>query len=141
MVQRNHKLLLSHFGAALVGLALGYQIPDFVASYRLKNEIDQIERKITQAPNSTDNWLLLGMVKRQAGDDVGALTAYKKSLDLNPSNLQAHRAMGDLYIRQDNLIEARKWFESALQLAKTNYPYEVQESEMFLKYLEIKEAK
>lgn len=138
MQPRTTRSLITHLGAAVLGLILGYQIPGVIATYRLSENIKQIERQIEQDPSDPNNWFSLGSFKQRAGDDGGALAAYEKSLKLDPLYLQTYWALADYYLQRGDQVKAEKWSMDALELAKKHYPAEVRESELFLKFVQQK---
>jgi len=127
--------VITHLGAVALGLIVGYQIPALVNTYQRNQDIRQVEKQIEQNPNDPTNWVSLGTFKQIAGDDKGALEAYKKALELDAQSLLTYRQIGSLYLERGDQILAEKWFQDALDLAKKHYPDEVYESERFLEFV------
>ena len=135
MLQPTTKLLTAtHLGVLVLGLAVGYQIPQLVDTYKLNEDVRQIERQITKSPDDPTDWFSLGATRHWAGDQEGALEAYARALELDPKNLQTFRQMGSLHLESGDHVTAEKWFQDALELAEKHFPDEVYESEWFLEY-------
>jgi Flp pilus assembly protein TadD len=65
-------------------------------------------------------WLNLGIAYIKTGNSKSAETALKKSLDINPENIEAYNQLGILYRRSGRLKEAAFIYESALKVAPDN---------------------
>ena len=59
-------------------------------------------------PSDPDAYLLLGWALHEPGTLVAAVTAYEKSLELKPGQLQALAYLGDAYLQLGRLEEARE---------------------------------
>lgn len=68
----------------------------------------------------------LGVVLSIEGEDVeGALTAYRRALELRPNYAPAHLRLGDLLAGADRLEEAERAYRRALELAPELAPAEL----------------
>lgn len=68
----------------------------------------------------------LGVVLSVEGEDVeGALTAYRRALELRPNYAPAHLRLGDLLAGADRLDEAERAYRRALELAPELAPAEL----------------
>jgi len=75
----------------------------------LKRALEQYQKIVELDPKDIDSWLLLGRLHRVAQDSVEAEKAFKKTLELDPSN---EEAMTELALVYANLGDSRR----ALQL-------------------------
>ncbi len=134
----NWRTVVSHACAIFLGVLLGLPLHGLINKWQLNKSIEKTELQIGQNPESPTNWLVLGMLRARRGDNDGALAAYTKALALDPSSIDALRALGVFYTDQGNLVEAEKWFTEALNIARTKNPGEVYQSEQFLNFIEAK---
>ena len=70
-----------------------------------------------KAPKNNQAWLLLGEIKRAAGENPAALDAYSRSIALHGGNVKARLGRASVYIALGNLPEARKDVDVAKKLA------------------------
>jgi predicted Zn-dependent protease len=67
----------------------------------------EILAKGTEAfPNSKDLWLLMGQTKFQLADYEGAVTAMKRTVELNPKEADAHQILFHAYNKQNKKAES-----------------------------------
>lgn len=59
------------------------------------------------APRSANGWLMLGEAKEGAGDEKGAQKAYERSVKLDGTSVQAHRALALSEIKLNQMDKAR----------------------------------
>ncbi|HEU4752012.1 MAG TPA: zinc ribbon domain-containing protein [Armatimonadota bacterium] len=76
----------------------------------------------------------LGVALAEAGDEAGALEAYRDAVRLNPGELSAYLNMGYLYNQQERQTEAREMWEKVVALAPDSE--EADEARQNLKDLE-----
>ena len=72
--------------------------------------------------DSAEAHLLLGMTKLKASDFDGALTDYKKAIDLNPKLPEAHARLGELLLTMGDSAGASKAFRDELAIDPTSFP-------------------
>ncbi|MFM8333565.1 MAG: XrtA/PEP-CTERM system TPR-repeat protein PrsT [Candidatus Methylumidiphilus sp.] len=97
---------------ALLGLAmleLGRQ--------QYKPAADYAAQATAKAPKNSQAWLLLGEIKRSAGDLPGALDAFTRAVDLNPNNPKARLGRAATYIATGKLAEARQDADMVIKAA------------------------
>ena len=71
-------------------------------------------------PDDAKAYFLLGEIIRQRGRQEDAATAmkyYEKSISLNPSFSEPHKAMGLIHYKDGEKRLAKKYFESCLLLS------------------------
>jgi aspartyl/asparaginyl beta-hydroxylase (cupin superfamily) len=76
-----------------------------------------LEEAAALEPDSIENQLNLGVVKRALGDRAGELAAINRVLEIEPRALVALLLKGAHFADQDNLIEAGQAFSAALAVA------------------------
>jgi len=79
-----------------------------------------VEKFLAVKPNDARAYFLLGEIFRQRGRQDDATTAiknYEKSISLNPSFAEPHKAMGLIHFKDGEKLLAKKYFESCLLLA------------------------
>ena len=99
-------VVLSRFTSA----DLAANIPEFV-----NNTADAI-RNIRQEFVDDLSYLQAGKYNIQDGDYEVAIQAFRKALEINPKNAEAHIAWGNALFAQDKLDEARKQYLKAIEL-------------------------
>lgn len=62
----------------------------------------------------------LGTIYSRKGNYKGAITAYKKGIELDPTAPINHLNLGGVFVRQGNFLQALKEYETAEQLFKKN---------------------
>lgn len=62
--------------------------------------LDYLRRRVSERPEDSQSWRLLGSALQQHGDLEGAREALERSLTLEPANAAAHYDLGKLLIRQ-----------------------------------------
>lgn len=68
--------------------------------HRLPEAIATLERSVAVSPLSHSAWLLLGLMKKEAGDRSGATAAYEHALRLDPNDPVALNNLAVLLIEQ-----------------------------------------
>jgi Flp pilus assembly protein TadD len=79
-----------------------------------------VKRYLTVHPGDFQAYFLLGEIFRQRGQENDATAArnyYEKSISLNPSFAESHKAMGMIHYKDGEKQRARKYFESCLLLS------------------------
>ena len=79
-----------------------------------------VERFLAQIPDDARAYFLLGEILRQQGrqdDAAAAIRHYEKSISLNPSLPEPHKAMGLIHYKDGEKGLAKKYFESCLLLS------------------------
>jgi len=89
----NSRRLLARIYTHLIGDAQSNRIDEGM----IKKAIEQYE-KITQGdPKDAESWLMLGRLDKIAQNSTGAITAYKKALELEPDNDDAMTGLAMVY--------------------------------------------
>jgi tetratricopeptide (TPR) repeat protein len=81
------------------------------AQKRLEKSRDKLIEATTQDPANADAWNMLGFTRRKTGDRPGAFTAYWKCLGLKPDHIGAHEYMGEAYLEDGKLAQAKEELE------------------------------
>ena len=79
-----------------------------------------VEKFLAVKPDDARAYFLLGEIIRQRGrqdDAVAAIKYYEKSISLNPSFPEPHKAMGLIHYKDGEKRLAKKYFESCLLLS------------------------
>jgi predicted Zn-dependent protease len=79
-----------------------------------------VKKYLTVNPDDAQAYFLLGEIFRQRGwknDAVAAKNNYEKSISLNPSFAESHKAMGLIHYKDGEKHRAKKYFESCLLLS------------------------
>lgn len=76
-----------------------------------------LERAIASAPKSVDAWMLSGAIHEATADRDGAMAAYRKVLELDKDNIEAHVAIARMQIATRALADARKQIERINKIA------------------------
>jgi len=101
------------FAAAYVGLAnaedSGFSVHPAIAR-------KAAERALELDPTLSDAWMTLAGVKADSWDWAGEEEYYKKAIELNPNNAQAHDYLGQLLDAMGRLDEGLKECQIAQQL-------------------------
>ena len=81
------------------------------AQKRLMKARDKFAEVTTLDSKNADGWNMLGYTRRKTGDRKGAFNAYWKALALKPEHLGAHEYMGEAYLEEGKINEARAELE------------------------------
>ena len=79
-----------------------------------------VEKFLAVKPNDARAYFLLGEIFRQRGrqdDAAAAIKNYEKSISLNPSFAEPHKAMGLIHYKDGEKLLAKQYFESCLLLS------------------------
>jgi len=79
-----------------------------------------VKKYLSVNPDDAQAYFLLGEIFRQRGwknDAAAAINNYEKSISLNPSFAESHKAMGLIHYKDGEKRRAKKYFESCLLLS------------------------
>jgi predicted Zn-dependent protease len=79
-----------------------------------------VKKYLAVNPDDAQAYFLLGEIFRQRGwksDAAAAINNYEKSISLNPSFAESHKAMGLIHYKDGEKRRAKKYFESCLLLS------------------------
>ena len=82
--------------------------------------IEALEKNSLLAPTDAKTFYLLGKFYEAASQNDLALKNYQQALSLKSNYDHASFSLGELYFKQKNYSEAKKYFETTLTLAPTN---------------------
>jgi hypothetical protein len=71
--------------------------------------IAHYERAVAQRPNMTAAWVRLGEARRECGDTLGAIDAFRTALEIDPSHARARAAIVDAFRAMGNVEEAERY--------------------------------
>jgi len=77
------------------------------ARKRFEKSRDKFGQVTSLDPGNPEGWNMLGFTRRKTGDVKGAFDAYWKCLALKPEHFGAHEYMGEAYLEDGKLNEAR----------------------------------
>ena len=78
------------------------------AQNRLTKSRDKLMEAVKEDPTNADAWNMLGFTRRKTGDRQGAFDAYWKCLNLKPDHIGAHEYMGEAYLEEGKIKEAKE---------------------------------
>ncbi len=78
-------------------------------------KIFELEKRTAQIPDDVEAWVQLGNLYFDTDNFAKAITAYEKSLELNPKNPNVLTDLGVMYRRSGQPKEAVKVFDRAIQ--------------------------
>ena len=81
-----------------------------------ENQLPDVEKAITLAPEEETSYLLRGRIHEAMGNIDAAAADYQNVLELNPFNDEATLLVGQLLITQERLDEAITFFDEAIDL-------------------------
>lgn len=82
--------------------------------------LDALEKCARLAPTDAKVFYLLGKFYDAAAETDSAIKNYQKALSLKSNYDYATFALGEIYYQQKNYSEAKKYFETTLQIAPAN---------------------
>lgn len=112
------KLVTSHLAAVVLGIVLAFAISFIVGRYKHHKDIEQLQSQIQQDPKDADNWTSLGYTESLAHDDTEAMAAFRKAIELDPSNFQAYFGIGTVCEQDGDYAAAQTWYGDALKIAE-----------------------
>jgi Tfp pilus assembly protein PilF len=71
--------------------------------------IPHYERALAQRPNMTAAWVRLGEARRECGDTLGAIDAFRRALEIDPAHARARAAIVDALRAMGDLEEAERY--------------------------------
>lgn len=77
------------------------------AQKRLEKSRDKLLEATKLDATNADAWNMLGFTRRKTGDRQGAFDAYWKCLALKPDHIGAHEYMGEAYVEEGKIAEAK----------------------------------
>jgi tetratricopeptide (TPR) repeat protein len=80
-----------------------------------------LEARTLQFPNDPSAWRLLGKVRLQGGDFLGAQQALSRALELDPANPAAHFDLGQALLSLGNPTAAANEFQAVVDLAPDSH--------------------
>ena len=80
---------------------------------RLEDAHRELEAVVESDPKSKDAWILLGMTDYHLRNDRAAIAELDEALKLEPSSVQAHFVLGQIYLRESQLAEAEQHLTKA----------------------------
>ena len=76
---------------------------------RMKDAIPLYERALAARPNLAAAWLRLGEARRECGDVSGAIDAFRRTLEIEPTHAKAKEAIVDALRATGNVEEAERY--------------------------------
>ena len=76
---------------------------------RTQEAIALYERALAARPNLAAAWFRLGEARRQCGDTLGAIDAFRRTLDVEPSHARAREAIVEMWRAMGNVEEAERY--------------------------------
>jgi len=98
-----------------VNAALG-QAENALAGNRLDEALAKCQEALQKDPKSARAYYILGIIQVRLGKPDEARGAWLKAIQFNPASVDAHLALGKLYLDTNNLSDATKEFQTALKL-------------------------
>jgi tetratricopeptide (TPR) repeat protein len=125
-------LAVAHLGEALRArpedLALRRGLAElYLATAEPERARTLMEQRRAVAWQDAESVLMLGRARQAAGDDAGAVAAFRRSIDLDRSQATAWYYLGRLYLRLGRSEEARDAFLHAMvaDRSRVEYPFYV----------------
>lgn len=87
---------------------------------QLNKASELILKLIEEDPGEPSNWVIYGNLLELKNDTTGAVNAYKKALDLNPTNTQPMNDLYQLYFQQRDWSGMVSTFEKIVQADSGN---------------------
>lgn len=89
----NSRRLLARIYTHLIGDAQTNRVDESM----IKKAIEQYEKITENDPKDGESWLMLGRLDKIAQNSTGAITAYKKALEIDPENEDAMTGLAMVY--------------------------------------------
>ncbi len=93
----------------------------YIYARKFKRAMLHLQKARAVAPYYSQPWLQIGYVYQLQGNKFESIDAYRKALKLNPSNLTPYIRIGDLYFNRDQLDQAFRYYNAALE-KDSRYP-------------------
>jgi tetratricopeptide (TPR) repeat protein len=81
---------------------------------RNREAAQTFEQAAAGTPSLPTAWHYLGIARDRQGDSAGALTAWRKALELQPDYPQTHNSLGLMYARSGDMASAEKEFRQTV---------------------------
>ena len=78
-------------------------------SGRTAEAIPYYERVLAQRPNMTAAWVRLGDARRECGDTLGAIEAYRRALEIDPAHERARDGIAEMLRAIGNVEDAERY--------------------------------
>lgn len=101
--------------------SLTRSLEEYAPSDDMRKSIQNTIATLRKTPNSFDDWIMLGVYRKQIGDFVGALEAWQFATKIRPDDAIPKNNMGMLYYLHTK--EFRKAEEILLATTKSNPRY------------------
>lgn len=85
----------------------------------LRQQIEQLEEKISKTPNNSVLYAALGNIYYHQGKYQEALSSYQKAIALRPNTAEYYNGVGVIYGAMNEPDEAFKYYSTALELKPT----------------------
>jgi tetratricopeptide (TPR) repeat protein len=76
---------------------------------RMKEAIALYERLLAARPNLAAAWFRLGEARRECGDVSGAIDAFRRTLEIEPTHVRAREMIVDALRATGNVEEAERY--------------------------------
>ena len=83
---------------------------DYASALRLFEQARDLD------PGSSKIWLKIGLARAGLDDNQGAMEAYHRTVELDPTNFKAINNVANVYYRQGRYDEASVWYRKALAI-------------------------
>ncbi len=101
------------------------------------NSISRFKKLIDSGLANTDDYLAFGLINKRRGDFDIAEKMYKKSLEINASNVAAYNNLANLYLITERYDESLTMFNNALNLDPQSEIIRYNISRLFLRKKEL----
>lgn len=88
----------------------------FSALNQVPQAVEQLQEAVALKPDFGEAWSDLGLARKTALNEAGALTAYERAVELNPSDAVAQYRLGAEYLRGGDSHAAVEHLEQAYRL-------------------------
>jgi tetratricopeptide (TPR) repeat protein/HEAT repeat protein len=96
------------------------QVADLLLQlYRDKEALAYAQKAVSLGPQDAGSYHRLGELFEKKEDYAGAITAYAKAIQLDPTRIRAHFALARLSSQQGRHAEAEKLYRQVIRAAKT----------------------
>jgi tetratricopeptide (TPR) repeat protein len=92
------------------------QAENALAGNRLDEALAKCREALAQDPKSARAYYILGIIQLRLGKPDEAKAAWLKAIQISPGSVDAHLAVGKLYLDTNNLADAAKEFQAAVKL-------------------------
>src|SRR6185437_1403658 len=88
----------------------------YTAQNNAPKALAQLEQAVALRPDFAEAWSDLGLARKAAQDDAGALTAFERAVELNPADAVAQYRLGAEYLRARRPGKAVQHLQQAYRL-------------------------